>query len=54
MILFTILLIALVILATVAAIIALACGAGFVAVFGDAIICVLIIWVLVKLFRRRR
>ena len=54
MITFTILLIALLAAIIVTGIIALVCGAGFVVVFGDAIICVLIISLLVKLFKRRK
>ena len=54
MITFTILLTALLTVAIVAAVIAVACGAGFVALFGDLIICGLLIWIIVRLFRRRR
>lgn len=50
MITFTILLA----IAIVAALIALVCGAGFIAVFGDLIVCGLIIWLLVKIFRRKK
>ena len=44
----------LLVLAIIAAIIALAVGAGFLAVFGDLLICTLIIVGLVKLFRRKK
>lgn len=43
MITFSILLIALLIITIVTAVIALACGAGFIAVFGDLIVCGLLI-----------
>lgn len=54
MITFTILLIALLGIAVVAGTIALACGAGFIAIFGDLIVCGLIIGLLVKLFKGRK
>lgn len=54
MITFTILLVTLLTVAIVVASIALACGAGFIAAFGDLIICGLVIYGLVKLFRRKR
>lgn len=54
MITFTILLITLLSVAFVIATIAMACGAGFIAAFGDLIVCGLILWLLVKLFRRRK
>lgn len=54
MITFSILSIALLVIAVVATIIALACGAGFIAVFGDLIVCGLIIGLLIKLFRRKK
>lgn len=41
-------------IAIVALVIALACGAGFIAVFGDLILCGLIIFGLIKLFRRKK
>lgn len=50
MITFTILTIILLI----AVAIALTFGAGLLAVFGDLIVCGLIIWLLVKLFRRKK
>jgi len=37
-----------------AALIVLAGGAGVVLAFSDLIVCALIIWLLVKLFRRRK
>lgn len=54
MITFTILLIAAIILAIVAAYVLIICGAGFVAVFGDLIVFGLIIALLFKLFRRKK
>ena len=54
MITFTIVLITLLSLGFAAALIVLAGGAGVVLAFGDLIICSLIIWMLVKLFRRRK
>lgn len=54
MITLSILLIAIVAIAIIAAIIALVGGAGVIVAFGDLIVCGLIIWLLVKLFRRRK
>lgn len=54
MILFSLLLIGLVTLGVVAAAALLAGGAGLLVVFGDLIVCGLIIWGLVWLFRRRK
>lgn len=54
MITFTILLVTLLAVAFVIASIAVACGAGFIAAFGDLIICGLVIYLLVKLFRRKK
>lgn len=54
MITFSIVVIALLTLVIATALIVLAGGAGFVLAFGDVIICGLIIWLLVKLFRRGR
>lgn len=54
MITFTILLISLLMLAVMSAIILLVGGAGFIAVFGDLIVCVLIIGLIVRLIKRRR
>jgi hypothetical protein len=50
MVIFAILLV----IAIVAAFIALVCGAGIFAVFGDLIVFGLIVWALVKLFRRKK
>ena len=54
MITLTILLTILLSVAIVVASIALACGAGFIVAFGDLIVCGLIIWLFVKLFRRKK
>ena len=53
MITFTIILITLLALAAAAALIVLAGGVGVVLAFGDLIVCGGIIWLLVKLFKRR-
>ena len=50
MITFSILMIVLLVIATILA----AFGAGFLAVFGDILVCGLIIYGLVKLFRRKK
>lgn len=52
MITFTILLIALLSLVTAAALIVLTGGAGIILAFGDLIVCGLLIWLIVRLFRR--
>lgn len=52
MILLSILTVILSIVAIVALSVAIAFGAGFIAVFGDLIVFALIVWVLVKLFKR--
>lgn len=54
MITFCILLFAALMIGFVAAIIALACGAGFVIAFGDIFVCALIIALFVKLFKRKK
>ena len=54
MIMFTILLITLLALAITSALCIVAGGAGLLLVFGDLIICVGIIWLIVRLFRRRK
>ena len=54
MITFTILLIALLIFAVISAICIVAGGAGIILIFGDLIICGAIIWLLVRLFRRKK
>lgn len=53
MITFTVILITLLSLAIAAALILLAGGAGVILAFGDLIVCAGIIWVIVRLFRRR-
>lgn len=53
MITFAILLVVLLSLVIAAALVVLAGGAGVVLAFGDLIICGAIIWLLVKLFKRR-
>lgn len=40
--------------AFIAAVIALACGAGFIVIFGDLFVAALIIVLLVKLFKRKK
>lgn len=47
-------LIGLLVLAILVASVVLAVGAGFIALFGDVIICVLIIALLIKLIRRKK
>lgn len=54
MITFIILLVTLLTLALVATLVVLAGGAGILVAFGDVIVCGLIIYLLVKLFRRRK
>lgn len=54
MVTFAILLVILFTLVIAAALAVLAGGAGIVLAFGDLIICGGIIWLLVKLFKRRR
>ena len=54
MITFSILTVSLLAIAIITAIIALACGAGFFVVFGDFIVCGLIIALIVKLFKGRK
>lgn len=54
MITFSILLLAALVIGFIAAIIALACGAGFIVMFGDVIVCALIIVLLVKMFKRKK
>lgn len=53
MITFTIILIALLSLAVAAALVIFAGGAGFVLAFGDLIVCAGVIWLIVRLFKRR-
>lgn len=54
MITFTILLVTLLSLAIAVALVVLAGGAGLVLAFGDLIVCGLFIWLIVRLFRRRK
>ena len=53
MITFTVVLIALLSLAIAAALVIFAGGAGFILAFGDLIVCAGIIWLIIRLFRRR-
>ena len=53
MITLTIILIALLSLIIAAALIVLAGGAGFILAFSDLFVCGLVIWVIIRLFRRR-
>lgn len=41
-------------IAIITAVIALMCGAGFIVVFGDLLVCGLIIALIVKLFKRKK
>lgn len=54
MVTFCILLLAALVIGFIAAIIAVACGAGFVIAFGDIIVCALIIALFIKLFTRKK
>ena len=54
MITFTILLITLLAVAIAAALIVLLGGAGIVLAFGDLIVCGFLIWLIVRIFKRRR
>ena len=54
MITFSVLLIALLVVLTVAALVVLASGAGLILVFGDLIVCGLILWGIIKLFKRKK
>lgn len=54
MILFTILLAAVIIIAVGTLISAIAAGLGFLAVFGDLIVFGLIVWLIVKIFRKKK
>jgi hypothetical protein len=53
MITFTVILIALLSLVIAAALVILAGGAGVILAFGDLIVCAGIIWLIVRLIRRR-
>jgi hypothetical protein len=54
MITFTVLLIAVVALAIAAALIFLVGGTGILLAFGDLFVCGFLIWLIVRIFRRRR
>ena len=54
MILFTILLAMLLAIAVVSAVFVIIGAGSFIAVFGDLIVFILIIWVIVKLFTRKK
>lgn len=54
MITLSILLTVLITIAIVAAIFILVGGGAFVVAFGDLIVCGMVIWLVVRLFRRRR
>lgn len=51
---FAILLIALLLFAVVAAICIIAGGAGIILILGDLVICGAIIWLIIRLFRRKK
>ena len=53
MILFTILLTLIIVIAVIALIAALIAGVSFVAVFGDAIVFGLIVWLIIKIFKKK-
>lgn len=53
MILFTILLIAIGVIATILLTAAIIAGGSLVAVFGDIIVFCLIVWLIIKIFRRK-
>ena len=54
MILFTILLALIGAITVIGLIAALVAGAGFIAVFGDLIVFSLIVWLIIKIFRRKK
>lgn len=54
MIIFTILLIALVVAAVIGLVAAIVAGGSFIVVFGDAIVFGLIVWMIIKIFRRKK
>lgn len=54
MILFTILLVLFIIFAVVTLVSAIAAGAGFLIVYGDAIVFGLIIWLIVRIINRKK
>ena len=54
MILFTLLLITLIVLAVATIIAAIVGGSGIILIFGDVIVCIALIAVIVKLFREKK
>ena len=54
MIIFTILLIAVIALAIIGLALAIASGAGFMLAFGDIVVFGLIVWLIIKIFRRKK
>ena len=54
MITLSVLTVVLLAIAIIAAVIALVCGAGFIAVFGDIIVAALIIGLIIKLFNGKK
>ena len=54
MVLFSVLLVALLVISIVAALVVLTSGAGLILAFGDLIVCGLILWAIVKLFKRKK
>ena len=54
MILFTILLILIIAIAVISLIAAIIAGVSFVAVFGDAIVFGLIVWLIIKIFKKKK
>ena len=55
MIIFTILLLVLMLLIAITVVLVSIFGAGFIVIFGDVIICiVLIVWILKKMIKRRK
>lgn len=54
MILFTILLTAIIAIAVIGLVCAIVSGAGFIAVFGDIFVFGLIVWLIVKIFKRKK
>ena len=54
MILFAILLVTLIVIAAFILISAIAAGCGIITVFGDVIVFALLVWLIVKIFRRKK
>lgn len=54
MILFTILLAAFLIIALAVSVIAIGLGAGMFVIFGDLFVCIGIIWLIAKIFKRKK